>query len=225
MIARLRIARPGSARFQRAPLGIPAERNRRNGHGFTLIELMVVIAVILILAGLVLSISGYAMNKGARSRAEAEIAAMSAALESYKADNGIYAQAGATNSLDARTMSDATNANASQYRAASLVLYRALSGDRNLDRVLNDPDRNLDIDGSTLSSPLTQLPKSYFTFKSNQLFPRDQSQNVQYIGDPFGNPYGYSTANQNSSSTGYNPTFDLWSTGNSTDPNKWIKNW
>ena len=49
-----------------------------------------VIIIILILAGLILSISSYVQNKGARARAETEIAAMSAALESYKADNGIY---------------------------------------------------------------------------------------------------------------------------------------
>ena len=73
---------------------------------------------------------------------------------------------------------------------------------------------------------------------------------VQYIQDPFGNSYGYSTAglaNEQqyreklaSASTaasavrqpnqGYNPTFDLWSTGgttgsNTTDASHWIKNW
>ena len=58
--------------------------------GFTLIELLVVIAVIAILAGLVLQTAGYAQKKGARSRAEAEIAALSAALENYKADIGDY---------------------------------------------------------------------------------------------------------------------------------------
>ncbi len=58
--------------------------------GFTLIELLVVIAIIAILAGLVLSTAGYVQKKGATSRAEAEIAALSAALESYKADNGDY---------------------------------------------------------------------------------------------------------------------------------------
>ena len=42
------------------------------------------------LAGLILATSGYVQKKGPRSRAEAEIAALSAALESYKADNGIY---------------------------------------------------------------------------------------------------------------------------------------
>ena len=57
---------------------------------FTLIELLVVIAIIAILAGLILSTAGYVQKKGATSRAEAEIAALSAALESYKADNGDY---------------------------------------------------------------------------------------------------------------------------------------
>ena len=48
---------------------------------FTLIELMVVIAIIAILAGLILSAAGYVQKKGARSRAEAEIAACSAFLD------------------------------------------------------------------------------------------------------------------------------------------------
>src|SRR5213078_1215177 len=72
----------------------------------TIIELLLVIIIILILAGLILSISSYVQNKGKRARAETEIAAMSAALESYKADNGIYPANNATNSLDPTTMTD-----------------------------------------------------------------------------------------------------------------------
>lgn len=53
-------------------------------------ELLVVITIIAILAALVLQTAGYVQKKAARSRAEAEIAALSAALESYKADNGDY---------------------------------------------------------------------------------------------------------------------------------------
>ena len=53
------------------------------------------------------------------------------------------------------------------------------------------------------------------------LFPADQTQPVQYIQDPFGNSYGYSTVQSGDAQTtlGYNPTFDLWSTaGLSNDP-------
>ena len=126
---------------------------------FTLIELLVVIAIIVILAGLILSTVGYVQKKGTRARVETEIAALSAALESYKADNGIYPRDPtpntATDVLDARTMGDPATANATVYNAANLVLYRALSGDRNLDRTVSAADENFDIDGSTLSSPLT----------------------------------------------------------------------
>jgi len=58
--------------------------------GFTLVELLIVIAIIAILAALTLNTAGYIQKKAARSRAETEIAALSAALESYKADNGDY---------------------------------------------------------------------------------------------------------------------------------------
>jgi hypothetical protein len=66
------------------------------------------------------------------------------------------------------------------------------------------------------------------------LFPPDQTQNVQYIQDPFGYSYGYSTTFQHDldqglqPTHGYNPTFDLWSTAGGTttsDIPKWIKNW
>jgi type II secretion system protein G len=58
--------------------------------GFTLIELLIVIAIIAILAGLTLSTLGYVNRKGAESRARAEVAALSAAIESYKIDFGAY---------------------------------------------------------------------------------------------------------------------------------------
>ena len=77
-------------RFSKTPPLLCSNRNPNAPHGFTLIELLVVITVIAILAGLVLQTAGYVQKKAARSRAEAEIAALSAALESYKADMGDY---------------------------------------------------------------------------------------------------------------------------------------
>jgi prepilin-type N-terminal cleavage/methylation domain-containing protein len=183
----------------------------RVSDAFTLIELLVVIAIIIVLAGLVLSTVGYVQKKGARSRAETEIAAMSAACESYKSDNGVYPRNSDTDNPDARTNGDpATTA----YQNASLYLYVQLSG--------TDANR----------TPITSA-KAYFTFKPNQLSPTDQSQPVEFIRDPFGKSYGYSTANQADPAKGYNPTFDLWSTsGLTTNPGnpdtitpQWIKNW
>src|SRR5207248_10097832 len=93
--------------------------------GFTIIELLVVISIIIILAGLILSTVGYVQKKGARSRAEAEIAAISAALENYKADNGIYP----TDATTTETLDPAVTINMTYYALASLYLYKQLSGD------------------------------------------------------------------------------------------------
>jgi general secretion pathway protein G len=178
----------------------------RGGAAFTIIELLVVIAVIIILAGLILSTVGYVQNKGARSRAETEIAAMSAALESYRADNGIYPR-DTTNST-----TDNVNARAAidflKYQPASQYLYGELAGDSDFDGVPNTSS------------------KAYMQFKPNQLG-KDIKGKV-YLRDPFGNSYGYSTAYQKDPTAGYNPTFDLWSTAGLTsgaNPTQWIKNW
>jgi len=184
---------------------------------FTIFELLIVIAIISTLAGLILATSGYVQTKGKRARAEAEIAAISAALENYKADNGIYpidTANGTTNILDARTMFNPT---AVQYSAASVFLYKELSGDPTGNRV--------------------PTGKSYLSFKPDMLLPKNRAQAVGAISDPFGYSYGYSTAYQANPSKGYNPTFDLWSTvgtgtGSTPAPSpvqtpqeKWIRNW
>ena len=59
-------------------------RGERRYNAFTVIELVVVSTIILILTGLVLSTAGYARKKGARARAETEIAAIAAACESFQ---------------------------------------------------------------------------------------------------------------------------------------------
>ena len=203
-----------------------AWHKRRYNTAFSLIELLVVIGVIIILAGLILSTVGYVQKKGARSRAETEIAAMSAACESYKADNGIYPRdtGGTTDNLAALTdpnyasktppdpVPTSYDSGDPRYSAASFYLYAQLSGNTSGDRS-------------------TQTQKSYFQFKPNMLSPPGGTGTVTAIRDPFGNSYGYSTAQQVSSSQGFNPTFDLWSTAgtsNATDAayeKSWIKNW
>jgi type II secretory pathway pseudopilin PulG len=181
--------------------GLVIDSSSRATWAFTVVEILVVMTIILVLAGLVLATSSYVHNKGARSRAEAEIAAMSAALENYKADNGVYPSSTPTTSLNARSDVVPTDP---KYLNASFYLYQQLSGDTNGDR--------------------SAETKSYFTFKDNQLYPATGT--ITYIKDPFGYSYGYSTAGQAGGNTGYNPTFDLWSTaGSTTSSVGWIKNW
>ena len=198
---------------------------------FTITEILVVLAIVLTLAGLVLAASSYVHNKGARSRAEgprrlgagregarsraeAEIAAISAALENYKADNGIYPRgkstavppAGTPTYFVAGTGTDdldpkiAFDPSAKPYQDSSRYLYEQLSGDTNLDLA---PEA-----GS----------KSYFSFKENQLATikdaNGKTIGLSHIKDPFGNSYGYSTSYQVDPTKGYNPTFDLWRTAN-----------
>jgi type II secretory pathway pseudopilin PulG len=200
----------------------------RAAGAFTLIELVVVFGLIIVLTGLVLSTVGYARKKGARARAETEIAAMSAACESYKSDNATYPRgpaaaiaigtvtipANVTDNLDARTFGDPTSTSDPTYGESSLYLYTLLSGD---------------INGSRNPGG-----KSYMTFTAKMLLPAGGTGTVTAIADPFGNSYGYSTANQADPVTpkGYNPTFDLWSTAGLTnsppsaaDQNQWLKNW
>jgi prepilin-type N-terminal cleavage/methylation domain-containing protein len=199
-----------------------AWRKRRRNAAFTLIELIVVIAIIVILAGLILSTVGYVQKKGARSRAETEIAAMSAACESYKADNGIYPTNSDTNDLHPVSDVDPSPPLPNQtnkYSSASLYLYEKLFGVTS---------------GSRSETPSA---RTYFTFKPNMLYPPPPStDDVVGIRDPFGNLYGYSTAGNpqanptpppSPSPAGYNPTFDLWSTAGDTSGNQtqWIKNW
>ena len=178
--------------------------HKRRYNAFTLIELVLVVGIITVLAGLVLSTVGYARKKGARARAETEIAAISAACENYKADNGIYPRdATTTDSLDSTAAINIGN-----YQAASQYMYGQLAGDPDFDGVPNS--------GS----------KAYMQFKPNML--GTDANNKVYPRDPFGNSYGYSTRMAATGSGGYNPTFDLWSTAGLTtgnDSTQWIKNW
>ncbi len=201
-------------------------------NAFTLIEMITVIAIIAILAGLILSVNGLVQSKASRAKAEADIRALTAAITNYMTDNGGYPQTTETDSLDPRATG---SSNPLTYKTASQALYRALIGDV------------MPIDGKTDVGAKNYAPD---LLKGNRLGFNDSahdpsSTNPDYIKDPFASSYGYSTAGlkaeqdyqgklqgnpgetRSGTPKGYNPTFDLWSTGGTTDGdmNKWIKNW
>ena len=127
------------------------DRCGRRYNAFTLIELIVVVGIIIVLAGLVLSTAGYARKKGALARAETEMAAMSAALENYNADNAVYP-----------AYSGATGAHA---------LYQGLSGDGN--DAIGGTTASTGTPGSS--------GKSYMTLKPNMLSPNPPDATTRVI--------------------------------------------
>jgi prepilin-type N-terminal cleavage/methylation domain-containing protein len=224
----------------------------RQTRGFTLIEMLMVMVIIAVLAGLIMGVSNLAMSKSARTRATGEIKALETACENYKSDNGSVPRAeGITEGtgtgappIDPRMHGDPGSAS---YTLASTFLYQQLAGDDGPDGIPGDNGL-----------------KVYMEFKPNMLKldkpAGSTGQKVTALVDPFGNSYGYSTAaarmedayrekarlkvvDTTDGSTnqgveretelhGYNPSFDLWSTAGTTKnpPNddtrkKWIKNW
>jgi prepilin-type N-terminal cleavage/methylation domain-containing protein len=227
---------------------------RHSNRGFTLIEMLTVMVVIAILAALILNIHSFVNAKASSSRAQGEIQAMSAACESYKADNGSYPRLATTTEgtlsssvpatqsappISPMTNFDPVQADAKVYQAASLFLYEQLSGDLNADGLHQ-----------------TNEPAPYMNFRPDQIGKlTPTATQISYLQDPYGNSYGYSTAaaadedayqqaiQTNPAATrvtthGFNSTFDLWSTGgknakpassSTADQNavwgRWIKNW
>ncbi|MDB6146931.1 MAG: bacterial ral secretion pathway protein g signature [Spartobacteria bacterium] len=210
--------------IKRLPHGFGASHKHRYNPAFTILELLIVISIIIVLAGLTLATMGYVQKKGARSRAETEIAAISTALESYKADNGVYPTDPATTEILAAN-ADPQGGNPTGFITSSRFLYKKLSGDS---------------DGNPTTSDPANDTKNYLgnALKPNMLNPDPPGINT-YIRDPFGYSYGYSTAKaaDPAGANGYNPTFDLWSTGGETGKKvtppetfqqyqqRWIKNW
>lgn len=176
--------------------------NCRGIGAFTLVELMVVVVVIGLLAGIILAAAGGVRNQAARSQAKVEIAALEAALGRYQAENGTYPD---STSADPATVQPPSN-----YQAGSTSLFTNLMG-RNF--YTNVPAAGL---------------KAYLEPKATMV---TQTANPNFFSDPWGYPYGYYWSRDSQASV-FNKTIpDLWSTGGQlgtgtqTNRSKWISNW
>lgn len=221
---------------------------------FTLIEMITVMAVIVILVSMVLSVSSLVNKKAALQRTKGEIASLQLAAKNYETDNASPPrEEGVTEpffengkaddkGLDPRKHGAPTNPEQlKRYKESVLVLYKALSGDTNLDF-----KTSADETGKAYAGDFFRPERIKFDN------PKSTDRKVEYVIDPFGNCYGYSTAGlaqeeafremlrknakaerpSENQLAGYNPTFDVWSTAgsNATAPRdedrvKWVKNW
>lgn len=168
---------------------------------FTLIELLAVVAIIGILAGLILGGAGAVRQKAARSQAKAEISALEAALARYQIDAGVYPVS--------------TNIN-----PAGNVYPASLSGYTNASQCLFT-----NLWGATNYAATTPGSKQYLSVKPSMV----NTSGVNYFMDPWGYPYGYYWSGTNSLFGGAVP--DVWSTGGQsgtgtkTNRAKWITSW
>jgi prepilin-type N-terminal cleavage/methylation domain-containing protein len=137
---------------------------------FTLIELLAVITIIGILAGLTLGAAGAVRRHGANSTAKAEVAALQAACDRYFADNNLYPT---TNSMPDPSSSYAPTA--SIYTGAGKLLFTNLFGG-NQYNVAPSAKRYFEPKPAMVSSTNTANP---------------------YLQDPWGYAYGYNSDGTN----------------------------
>jgi prepilin-type N-terminal cleavage/methylation domain-containing protein len=185
--------------------------------GFSLIELLTVLVIIAILAGLTLAAFSGVQRSALRSRAKNEIAALGASLESYKADNGSYPTPPATTFTSTNVyLTAAPNLAGGTYQMSSEYLYEALTGRTNY----SDP-------------PATAGTHIYYVFNARQLGNNSATAGGPiYIQDPFGNSYGYFNGYYGGATPQlpFNGTnqYDLWSTAGDTGGTNmpgWVTDW
>jgi prepilin-type N-terminal cleavage/methylation domain-containing protein len=144
---------------------------RRPTAAFTLIELLAVITIIGILAGLTLGAAGAVRRHGATSTAKAEVAALQAACDRYYADYNSYPTT--TNSMPNPSTSFAPTA--STYTNTGAVLFTNLFGTNQYNR-----------------APST---KRYFEPKPAMV--SSTTNTNAYFIDPWGYAYGYNSDGTN----------------------------
>ena len=189
------------SKISNTPLSLNPLIPRRPALAFTLIELLAVITIIGILAGLTLGAAGAVRRHGAASTAKAEVAALQAACDRYFADYNLYPT---TNSMPDPSSSSDVNPNTStKYSSAGKALFNSLFG--------------------TNQYNLPPSTKRYFEPKP-AMVSSATSANPYFI-DPWGYAYGYNCST-NTDGT-YNPPL-IWSTAGQTTSggvNKWITSW
>jgi len=166
---------------------------------FTLIELMAVVAVIAILAGLVLGGAGAVRSRAARGQAKAEVASIEAALARYFADMGDYPIQ--TSCLERTNYNPSPSA--AGYTTAGRLLFSNLWG------------------AATYGAQ--RGGKQYIQVKPSMV---STSGTAHFFIDPWGYAYGYYWSGTNSLYGGAVP--DVWSTGGGTTraaTNKWVTSW
>jgi general secretion pathway protein G len=187
--------------------------SRSNLSAFTLIELMAVITIIVILAGLVVGGLGFVSERQAKEKARVQLALLTKALEEYKLDTGSYPPTG---NITGNLTTNGSNNSSELYIALFYEGYDFI-------RQPNPPAN------WTKTVNGVQVPKATKIYLPD-LDPTWSKQGwvdavtaasavppaTALIRDPWGNQYCYRTATNSAgvaNAATQNPDFDLWSMG------------
>jgi len=163
------------------------QRIRPGSKGFTLVELIVTISIIVILAGFVVGGMGYVEQKRAEEKAKVQIALLGKGIEEFKFDNGVYP-----------TVPNENLTNLAQARANNNEIFQRLY----LDGVKN---QNIRIYLAELDPAGT-----------GQGWITGSGDAATYITDPWGREYRFRPgvlANGSPNPAAMGPGFDIWSMG------------
>lgn len=147
-------------------------RYRQRLSGFTLLEMMIVIAIIAVLAGLLLAVVPAVMGSSQGKVARAQIAAIMQALSEYEGHFGEYPPS-------TLPISGGNGINEGSECLVICLSHRKLSSSP-----MADAERLINLDRDQAPGPLSLLADS--TIASAELFE---------ISDPFGNPFVYFNGN------------------------------
>jgi general secretion pathway protein G len=154
--------------------------------GFSLIEMLAVITILVILAAVVIGGTTFVKNKQANETAKIQIQLLSQALEQYKLDNGGYPTGGMGAKRDSK------------------ILYRALYWDSDDNGAGADTDRQQKVYLSELDPD------------NNKQGWTDGTRAEVILLDPWGNEYRFRSGKMNDGKANpeaINPDFDIWSAG------------
>ena len=193
-----RVPQPRDSNIQTLRSSARLTETEQSRAAFTLIELLAVITIIGILAGLTLGAAGAVRRHGATSTAKAEVAALQAACDRYYADCNAYPTTNSMPDPSSTSPADVNPSTSANYSTAGKVLFNSLFG--------------------TNQYNLPPSTKRYFEPKPAMVSSATNAN--PYFIDPWGNAYGYN-------SNGTNAPL-IWSTANQTTSagtNKWITSW
>lgn len=182
---------------------------RQGKAAFTLIELMAVVTIIVILAGLVVGGMGFVTERQAKEKARVQIALLSKAIEEYKLDMGVYP--GVSNAYGGVAATAAAGTNSSR------ALYNALFKEGfDYTNPTTPPTTNRNTKAKKIYLPDLDPRVTKQGWVTPTATPTTAPRANLDILDPWGRPYLYrvgTLATGAPNGNAQNPDFDLWSRG------------